>query len=258
MGKLTGRVAIITGGATGIGKAIAGEFAREGAAVVVSSRKVANLEKIVAEIKAAGGQALAVATDVTHREEAQRMAQQTVAAFGRVDILVNNAGTNSKNGILEMTEADWDTVLDTNLKSVFLCTQAVAQYMIPQRYGKVINMASMAGRGWNYIGSANYSTSKAGVIELTKCYARELAPYNINVNAIAPGLIDTEIFYIKRTPEQVQEYMKQHLVGSLIKRVGKPEEVAKLTLFLASDDASFITGSTYPIDGGRSDLMGGA
>jgi len=255
MGKLANRVAIITGGATGIGKAIALEFAREGAAVVVSSRKVANLEKIVAEIKASGGRALAVATDVTRRDEAQRMAEQAVAAFGRIDILVNNAGTASKNTILEMTEADWDTVLDTNLKSVFLCTQAVARYMIPQQYGRVINMASMAGRGWNYAGSANYSTSKAGVIELTKCYARELAP--ITVNAIAPGTIDTDIFYLKRTPEQVQEYLKQHIAGSALKRIGKPEEVAKLTLFLASDDAGFITGATYPIDGGRIDLMGG-
>jgi len=255
MGKLDKRVAVITGGGTGLGRAIALEFAKEGADVVVTSRNLANLEKVTEEVRALGRRSLAIATDVRSKEQIQNMAKKAIDEFGRIDILVNNSGITRRATLQDMTEETWDEVLDTNLKSVFLCTQAVAKYMVEQKYGKIVNMASIAGRGWNYPTLAAYCASKAGVSELTKVYAKELGPYGINVNAIAPGLIRTDIYVRGRTPEQVKEFEKQNIKTAILGRLGEPEDIAKLALFLASEDSSFMTGQTVPIDGGRTDRM---
>ncbi|MCK4388235.1 MAG: 3-oxoacyl-ACP reductase FabG [Dehalococcoidia bacterium] len=255
MGKLDQRVAIITGGGTGIGRNIALEFAKEGAKVVIGSRNMANLEKVVEEIKALGGHSLAIATDVSVAEQVRSMVKQTVDKFGRIDILVNNAGILHSATLLEMTEQDWDDVLDINLKGVFLCTQAVARYMMEQRYGKIINISSNSGRGGGLDDCANYCVSKAGVIQLTKSSAFELGPYGINVNAIAPGIIQTSIYKVGRTPEQIKEFEEETIRATVLGKLGVPEDIARLALFLASEDSSFISGQTIPVDGGRTDRM---
>lgn len=255
MKKLIQKTAIITGGGTGIGRAIAVEFANAGANVVIASRNLANLEKVVEEIRALGGHAFAVATDVRVPSQVDNLINRTVKEFERIDILVNNVGKTRRAVLQEMTEEEWDDVLDSNLKSVFLCTQRVAKLMINQKYGKIINMSSVAGRGVNYPGTSNYAAAKAGVIELTKCYAKELGPYGVNVNAIAPGLIPTPTYYIVRTQEEVEQFIQSNLKGTILHRAGTPGEVAKLALFLASDDSSYITGQTITIDGGRTDRM---
>ena len=145
--------------------------------------------------------------------------------------------------------------MDTNLKSVFLCTQAIVGHMMERKYGKIINIASINGRGWNMPGLSNYSAAKAGVIELTKCYAKELGPYGINVNAIAPGLIRTDIYVRGRTPEQIKEFEERNIKAAVLGRLGEAEDIARLALYLASEDSSFISGQTIPIDGGRTDRM---
>lgn len=255
MGKLDQRLTIITGGGTGIGRNIALEFAKEGADVVISSRNLANLEKVVEEIRALGRRSLAIAADVSVAEQVDNIVKQTVDKFGRIDILVNNAGILRSAVLLEMTEQDWDDVLDINLKGVFLCTQAVARYMIEQRYGKIINISSIAGRGGALNNWANYCVSKAGVIQLTKSAAFELGPYGINVNAIAPGTIMTDIDKKGKTPEQFKQFLEQREKVTVLGRIGTTQDVANLALFLASDDSSFICGETIAIDGGRTDRM---
>lgn len=175
--------------------------------------------------------------------------------FGRLDILVNNAGVTRRAELLDMSEEDWDYVLDTNLKGVFFCSQAAARQMIAQRYGKIINISSIAGKGWTDVGGINYSASKAAIIQLTKACARALGPYGINVNAIAPGSVDTPLLYANRTPEQVQAYKDNAIERAAIGRLGVPGDIANGVLFLASDHSSFIDGQTVSIDGGRFDLM---
>lgn len=255
MGKLDQRVAIVTGGGTGIGRSIALTFAKEGADVVVSSRKMANLEKVVEEIKALGRRSLVVTADVSVKEQVQNMVKQTVDKFGRIDILVNNAGIIRRVPLLEMTEQDWDGVIDADLKGVFLCTQTVARHMIEQKYGKIINISSIAGRGGALSGLSSYSAAKAGVIQLTKSTALELAPYGISINAIAPGAVITPITYFQRTPEQVEQFMEDSKKLAVLGRLGATQDIANLALFLASDDSSFICGETIAIDGGRKDRM---
>ena len=255
MKKLDGKVAIITGGSSGLGKGIAFEFASEGANVVIASRNMAKLEKVAEEIEVLGKRPLVVVADVRIREQVQDIMKQTMEEFGSIDILVNNAGISRRAILLEMTDEDWDDVLDTNLKSVFLCTQAVAKQMMQQNYGKIINMASVGGRGVNEPWLANYCTSKAGVIELTKCYAKVLGPYNINVNAIAPGLIVTDMILTGRTPEQLQEFKEQNIKSTVLGRLGTINDITKLALYLASDESSFIAGQTIPIDGGKTNRM---
>ncbi len=241
--RLKDRVAIITGGAQGIGRATAVRFAKEGAQVVVADiDDVA--EQTVAEIKRAGGRAIYVKTDVSQRAAAQALAELTVKEFGRIDVLVNNAGIIRDATLLKMTEEQFDTVISVNLKGTFNCTQAVAPVMVAQGKGKIINVSSVVGLYGNF-GQTNYVATKAGIIGMTKVWARELGRKGICVNVVAPGFIGTEI--LKSIPEKIIAMMKEKIP---LGRLGEPSEVANLYLFLASDESDYINGAVISIDGG--------
>ena len=254
--KLEGKIALVTGGGTGIGKAITLEYAREGADVAVSSRNIKNLEAVCKEVEDMGRRSLAVASDVCIKKQVDSMVNAVIEKFGRIDILVNNSGTSRMMPIIEFTENDWDTVIDTNMKGVFLCTQAVARHMVKQKYGKIINISSTSALGAIVNGQAAYCSSKFGVNGFTKACALEFGPYGINVNAIAPGRILTPLVYSSRTEEQVKEFMKVGVEASVLGRLGVTEDIAHLALFLASDDSSFITAEIIASNGGRTNLMG--
>lgn len=251
MGKLDQKVAVITGGARGIGKEIALTFAREGADIVVAD--VLGMETVEQEIRDVGQRVIAIKADISKKEEVVSILDATIAHFKRVDILVNNAGVSRNATLMEMTEEDWDFVLDVNLKGVFLCTQAAARHMIEQRYGRIINIASIAG----LVGAAlpriaaNYAVSKAGVIRLTKNCSKELGPHGINVNAIAPGLVLTEIHYSSRSPKEAELFREEEIKTMPLGRAGTPRDIANIALFLASEDSSLITGHVLVADGGR-------
>jgi NAD(P)-dependent dehydrogenase (short-subunit alcohol dehydrogenase family) len=253
--KLSNRVAIITGGGTGIGRAIALEFAREGADVVLSSRNRERLEAVAAEVKALGRQALAIAMDVGDKEQVDTMVNQAIAHFNRIDILVNNSGVEFAAPFLDITEEEWDDTIETNLKGVFLCSQAVGRQMIQQKRGRIINMTSTIALGAIYPGWGAYAASKYGVNALTLVCAREFGPFGINVNAIAPGRILTPLVQQQRTPEQVEAFMETGRKANVLGRIGMPEDIARVALFLASDDASFISGQLIAANGGRMDKM---
>lgn len=254
--KLGGKKAIVTGGGTGIGKAIALEFAGAGADIAICSRNVQNIEKVRDEIIALGRDSMAVSMDIRVREDVDNMVQQVIDEFGRIDILVNNAGTNRPTTVLDLTEDTWNLILDTNLKGLFFCTQAVARHMVKQKSGKIINISSTASMGANEPGQAAYAASKTGVNAFTKACAREFGPYGINVNAIAPGRILTPLVYASRTPEQVEKFLETGKSAAVLGRLGTVEEIAHLALFLASDDAAFITAEIIACNGGRTNLMG--
>ena len=254
--KLEGKVALVTGGGTGIGKAITLEYAGEGADVAVSSRNIKNLEDVCKEIEDMGRRSLAVAADVCIKAQVDSMVSDVINKFGRIDILVNNSGTSRMMPIIEFTEKDWDTVIDTNMKGVFLCTQAVAKHMVKRKYGKIINISSTSALGAIVNGQAAYTSSKFGVNGFTKACALEFGPYGINVNAIAPGRILTSLVYSSRTEEQVKEFMKVGIESSVLGRLGVTEDIAHLALFLASDESSFITAEVIASNGGRTNLMG--
>jgi len=255
MGKLDQKVAIVTGGGTGIGQAIALTFAKEGADIVICGRTMDKLEKVAKEVEALGRHCLAIPADVSIKAQAQSLVKQTVDRLGKIDILVNNAGVVRRASLLDMSEADWDTVMAINLKGVFLCTQAVAPYMIEWKYGKIVNISSTSGTGSLVPGLGSYAAAKAGVIHLTKAFAFELGRYGINVNAIAPGAIITPMTYSQRTPEQAEQYIESAKKISVLGRVGSTQDIANLALFLASDESSFISGETIASDGGRTDRM---
>jgi NAD(P)-dependent dehydrogenase (short-subunit alcohol dehydrogenase family) len=254
--KLEGKKAIVTGGGTGIGKAIALEFAGAGADVVISSRNIQNIEKVRDEIKALGRRSLAIPMDVWFKKQVDNMVEKVIDEFGRIDILVNNAGTNRPTPVLDLTEDTWNLIFDTNLKGLFFCTQAVARHMVEQKSGKIINISSTASLGANEPGQAAYAASKIGVNAFTKACAREFGPYGINVNAIAPGRILTPLVYASRTPEQVEKFIEVGKSTSVLGRLGIVEEIAHLALFLASDDSVFITAEIIACNGGRTNLMG--
>lgn len=243
--SLQNKVALVTGGSRGIGRAIALEFAARGAAVVVnynSSPQAA--EEVVKKIQEAGGKAAAYQADVSDFKQAEALVKFAIETFGDLSILVNNAGITRDQLIMMMPESDWDAVINTNLKSTFNCSKAAVKHMMRKRIGRIINMASVAGQMGNP-GQTNYSASKGGQIAFTKALAREIAARNITVNAIAPGFIDTEILDAM-TPETLEAALKLVPLG----RKGKPEEIAFAAAFLASDEAAYITGQVLGVDGG--------
>jgi 3-oxoacyl-[acyl-carrier protein] reductase len=242
--KLAGKVALVTGGAQGIGKAVALLLARNGADIVVSDINLEKAQETAKEVQALGRKALATKVDVAAFGDVEKMVEAILAQFGKVDILVNNAGIARDKLILRMTEEDWDAVLNINLKGTFNCTKAVVRHMSKQKSGKIVNIASVVGEMGN-AGQGNYAASKAGVIGFTKTIAREFARRGINVNAIAPGYIETPM--TDALPDKVKEELKRLIP---MDRLGKAEDVAEAVLFLVSESANYITGQVLNVNGG--------
>lgn len=243
---VTGKVALVTGSGRGIGKAIALALAERGADIVINDLDMDNAAHTVEEIKALGRRAIAIKADVSIEIEVEEMVKECMNQFGRIDILVNNAGLISTKLLQETTVQDWDRIMSINLKGVFLCTKAVYPYMMDQKSGKIINIASVAGkRGGGLFGKSAYSASKGGVISFTKAVAREAGEFGINVNAVTPGFTDTEMV------TGMSQDQKESVINSIpMRRAGKPEDIAKAVCFLASSDSDYISGEIMDVDGG--------
>jgi 3-oxoacyl-[acyl-carrier protein] reductase len=244
--RLVGRVAIVTGGARGIGRAIAEEFLKEGAKVVIVDVLEEELMRTAKELSRYGD-ITAVKADITKKEDREKVVKVTLEKYGRVDILVNNAGIFSTTSIEDMTEEQWDKVMNVNLKAAAMLSKEVIKYMKAQRYGKIINMSSLAGHVGGIFAGVDYAVSKAGLMCLTKSLAKRLAKYNILVNAVAPGVIESPM-----TAPWPEEVKKSFIEKIPLGRLGKPEDVAKVVVFLASDDSNYITGQIINVDGGIS------
>lgn len=246
---LTGKTAIVTGARRGMGRTHALALSGAGAKVVVADISLEDCQKVVDEIVAKGGEAMAIQCDVSKKAEVEEMVKKTIEKFGKLDILVNNAGVVQFKPFLDLTEEDWDKTLNINLRGYFLCAQTAAKEMAKQKYGVIVNVASIAmGQvGVGFAGLAHYCASKGGIVAMTEAMALDLAQYNIRINAVAPGAIDTPMAVsITQDPKALEGTLSQ----IPLHRVGKPEEVSNLVLFLASDDSSYMTGSTVVIDGG--------
>jgi 3-oxoacyl-[acyl-carrier protein] reductase len=241
---LEGKVALVTGAAQGIGRAVALLLARNSADIVISDINLEKAEETAKEVEAIGRRALALKANVASLDEVEHMIEAILERFGQIDILVNNAGIARDKLILRMTEEDWDAVLNVNLKGTFNCTKVVIRHMSKQRRGKIVNIASVVGEMGN-VGQANYSASKAGVIGFTKTVAREFAQRGINVNAIAPGYIETPM--TEALPEKAKEELKRIIP---MERLGQPDDIAEAVLFLVSDSSNYITGHVLNVNGG--------
>jgi 3-oxoacyl-[acyl-carrier protein] reductase len=256
--RLDKRVALITGASRGIGRAIALACAREGAKVVVNyNRSKAKAEDVVQAIQDQGGTAITVQADVGQQHAVHEMVQTTMETWGRVDILVNNAGLGVGGGpVVDAKVEDFDAMLTTNVKGILYCTQAIVPIMKAQRYGKIVNISSVAGLGTSILpGNLLYAGTKGAVNIMTKRLALELGPYGIYVNAIAPGLIRTDMPMGSRTPEEWARRVRYFAERSMLGRIGEPEEIATVTVFLASEASSFLTGQVIAVDGGRMDYI---
>ena len=241
---LDGKVALVTGGSRGIGAAIAALLAEHGAAVVVSARDAGRLQRTVQELEERGASVHGVVADVGNREDADRLVEAAKARFGRLDLLVNNAGITRDGLLIRMKDDDWDRVMETNLRGAFLMTRAAAKVMVRQRSGRMVNIASTAG-AMGSAGQANYSAAKAGLIGLTKATARELAHWGILVNAVAPGLIETDM------AAAISAEAREALLAQVpLKRIGSAREVAEMVGFLAGDGAAYVTGQVFHVNGG--------
>ena len=239
------KIAVVTGASRGIGRGIALELAKQGATVVVNFNASAEAaEELVAEIEAAGGTAQAVQADVSDAEQADALIKTATSDYGKIDILVNNAGITRDNVIMMMKPDDFDAVLNTNLRSAWLCSKAAVRAMMRKRYGRIINITSVSGI-MGQAGQTNYSASKAGIIGLTKSLAREVASRNVTVNAVAPGFVLTDL--TKDLPEELTDQLQQFIP---LGRWGEIDEIAKTVAFLASDNAAYITGQVLNVDGG--------
>ncbi len=242
--RLKGKIAIITGAGRGIGKATALKFAKEGAKLLIGDVNDSDLETVAKEIADAGGEVVTMNVDVTNRQQVREMVEKAVEVFGKLDILVNNAGITADGQLHKLTEEQWDKVIDVNLKGVFNCSQAAINVMREQGNGVILNASSVVGIYGNF-GQTNYAATKWGVIGMTKTWAKEQGRKGIRVNAVAPGFILTPM--TKKMPENVLDMMKNK---APLQRLGTPEDVANAYAFLASDEASFITGAVLSVDGG--------
>ena len=249
MQNLKNKVALITGARQGMGKSDAIALAKQGVKVVVTDINQADCQKVVDEIKNSGGEAIALRLDVSDKSEVDSVVAKIVKKFGQLDILINNAGICQFKPFLELSEKDWDRTIDINLKGEFLCAQAAARIMKEQKGGTIVNIASVAmgQQGVGIPNIAHYCASKGGIAAMTEALAVELAPFNIRVNAIAPGMIETPMIDVVKSDPKTLEAMLQRVP---LKRVGRPEEVSELVVFLASDSSSYITGAVVVIDGG--------
>lgn len=243
---LSGKIAIVTGSARGMGEAVAKKLAHHGAFVYVTDINLNGIERVAREIVGDGGRAKAVHMDVTDYKQVVRLVDEAVKENGRIDILVNNAGILRRHeSIVDISEEDWELVMNVNVKGVFNCSKAVLPKMKERRYGKIVNISSSAGRSTSELGDASYTASKAAVLGFSRHLAREAAPFNINVNAVCPGLIDTPMARENTTPEELEKFIEDIPMG----RLGAPEEEANLVLFLVSDASSYINGATIDITG---------
>ncbi|MCX6737943.1 MAG: SDR family NAD(P)-dependent oxidoreductase [Candidatus Parcubacteria bacterium] len=249
MFNLNGKVAIITGARRGMGRTHSMLLAQAGAKVVVSDIDLKECEQVVEEIKNADGEAMAIKCDVTNKKDIDQMVKRTIDEFGKIDILVNNAGICQFKPFVDLTDEDWEKTININLRGYYWCAKAVVPGMIKQKSGRIINIASIAAGqiGVGFAGLTHYGASKGGIVAFTESLALELAPYNITVNAIAPGAIDTPMAAASKTDSKVLEASMARIP---LRRMGKPEEISSLVVFLASDEASYITGDMIVADGG--------
>lgn len=251
MGNLDGRAAMVTGAARGIGAATASRLAREGASVAVVDLEEKDCQETVDAVRAAGGTAIGIGCDVTQQDQVEGAVDRTVRELGALDILVNNAGVLRDNLLFKMSDEDWDTVMNTHLKGNFLCTRAAQRHMVERRHGKIVNLSSASALGNR--GQANYSTAKAGLQGMTRTLAIELGPFNINVNAVAPGFVETAMTQAtaQRVGVEFDDFKKAATEQIPLRRTGVPDDVANVIAFLVDDQASYVSGQVIYVDGGR-------